>query len=136
MSGSETTAEVKMAAIFSAPLEGAMTTPRFAIQNSMIPRPASSSKKMAESPKSVITDMRFISPGSSSSSSKCQPRGLDRSYSTSDGEFSDPDSVMDSTGTSRELGKVLCFFRVAARSRRGFSIEYWRSLLLDKSSFD
>lgn len=90
------------------PPESATTTPRFAFQQSMILRPASSSKRMAESPKSVITDIRFVSPGSSSSGSKCQPRGLDRSYSTSDGEFSDPDSVLDSTDTSRELGKVLC----------------------------
>lgn len=119
--GAESTAElVQMAALFSAPPhEDALSTPRFAFQHSMIPRPASS-KKIADaesSPKSVITDMRFMSPGSSSSSSKCQSRGLERSYSTSDGEFSDPDSV----GTSRELGKVLCFFRVPGTNRKGFS---------------
>ncbi|KAG0615355.1 hypothetical protein M758_5G034500 [Ceratodon purpureus] len=105
----------------SAPPDGALSTSRgFGFRHSMIPRPASSVKRDAEaesSPKSVIADIRFISPGSSSSSSierrslpdashvKSQPR-YGRGYSTSDGELSDPDSVLDSTGTSRELGKV------------------------------
>lgn len=109
-------------AVLYAPPEGARSTSRgFTFRHSMIPRPASSIKRGAEaelSPKSVIADVRFISPGSSSSSSierrslpegshlKSQPRH-DPGYSTLDGESSDPDSVLDSTCTSRELGKVL-----------------------------
>lgn len=113
--------------------EGAvlMSTPRFAFRPSMIPRPMGSKIKIevpedSLSPKSVIVDRRFISPASSSSSSidrrnnnhnntlsdagnhfqkSDQPRH-DRGYSISDGEFSDPDSCVDSTGTSLELGKV------------------------------
>jgi len=106
-----------------APPESALTPPRFAFRNSMIPRPASCGlRKEPEdlSPKSVIVDRRFVSPASSSSSSmdrhntlseathlkSCgQPRH-DRGYSISDGELSDPDSCMDSACTSLELGKV------------------------------
>ena len=81
---------------------------------------ASRSKQEEDvSPKSVISAMRFLSPASSSSSSMerrvvsdasnmkhWQPRH-DRGYSISDGEFSDPDTLTDSTGVSRELAKVL-----------------------------
>lgn len=102
-----------------------MATPRFAFQHSMIPRPRKKGADAESSPKSVIADMRFISPGSSSSSSKCQYRGgLERSYSTSDGEFSDPDSVLDSTGTSRELGKVWRFFGFAEILRLSIGIPF------------
>lgn len=109
-----------MAALSS---DGAMTTSLFTFQHSMVPRLASSKKKTdaASSPKSVIPDMHLPSPGSSSSNSKCQPRGLDRSYSTSDGEFSELDYALDSIGTSQELDKVLFFLRIVGKSCRCFA---------------
>ncbi|XP_024378303.1 uncharacterized protein [Physcomitrium patens] len=102
---------------FPAPPEDVLTTPRFAFRNSMIPRPVTNKEDDGLSPKSVIVDRRFVSPASSSSSSidrrtlsetnlhKGQPRH-DRGYSISDGEFSDSESFVDYSGTSRELGKV------------------------------
>lgn len=95
--------------------EGALGTPRFASRHPLM-RPRTK-KEDDVSPKSVIVDLRFVSPGSSSSSSmdrhilpeagqvKQRPRH-DRGYSISDGEFSDSDTFIDSTGTSRELCKV------------------------------
>lgn len=99
-------------AALSVPPEAALG---FAFRHSMIPRPASKRNpaEKESSPKSVIAEVRFVSPGSSSCSSierrslpdasqlKSQPR-YGRGYSNSDGELSDPDS----TGTSRELNKV------------------------------
>jgi hypothetical protein len=99
-------------AALSVPPEAALG---LAFRHSMIPRPASKRNpaEAESSPKSVIADVRFVSPGSSSCSSierrslpdvsqlKSQPR-YGRGYSTSDGELSDPDS----TCTSRELNKV------------------------------
>lgn len=67
------------------------------------------------SPKSVITDIRFISPASSSSSSmdhcplsdanrtKLHQPHHDRGYSISDGESSDPETLLES---SRVRNKV------------------------------
>jgi len=124
-----------MAALSS---EGAMTTPLFTFQHSMVPRLASSKKKTdaASSPKSVIPDMHLPSPGSSSSNSKCLPHGLDQSYSTSDGEFSELDYVLDSIGNSQELDKVLYFLRVVGKSRRCFASAFrmW-PLLVENPSF-
>lgn len=84
----------------------------------MTPRLETKNNNRNPSPKSVITDMRFVSPGSSSSSSaerrtishsEKSPKshaGRGRSYRPSDGEFGEPASSLDFTGTSRELGKV------------------------------
>jgi hypothetical protein len=93
--------------------DGAFGNPRYDDRHrSMVPR-----TKLEDdvSPKSVIADIRFISPASSSSSSTDnrplsdanhaklhQPRH-DRGYSISDGECSDPDTFLES---SRELNKV------------------------------
>lgn len=90
----------------------ALSIPRFStFRHSLIPLPASIKQELRDrSPKSVISDMRFISPGSSSSSSaerrtisdlpnsiKSQP-GRGRSLRLSD--EADPDPI------SQELGKV------------------------------
>lgn len=89
----------------------ALSIPRFStFRHSLIPLPASIKQELRDrSPKSVISDMRFISPGSSSSSSaerrtisdlpnsiKSQP-GRGRSLRLSD--EADPDPI------SQELGK-------------------------------
>lgn len=83
----------------------------------MTPRLETKNNNRNPSPKSVITDMRFVSPGSSSSSSaerrtishsEKSPKshaGRGRSYRPSDGEFGEPASSLDFTGTSRELDK-------------------------------
>ncbi|KAG0566045.1 hypothetical protein KC19_7G034000 [Ceratodon purpureus] len=98
--------------------DGALGAPRYDCRRpSLAPR-----IKLEDnvSPKSVIADIRFISPASSSSSSmdhrplsdanhvKLQQPRHDRGYSISDGESSDQDTMLES---SRELNKVCAISR-------------------------
>lgn len=95
--------------------DGALGVPRYDCRHP----PLAPRTKLEDnvSPKSVIADIRFISPASSSSSSmdrralsdsnhvKLQQPRHDRGYSISDGESSDQDTLLES---SRELNKVCC----------------------------
>ncbi|KAG0604313.1 hypothetical protein M758_10G161600 [Ceratodon purpureus] len=96
--------------------DGGFGNPRYNYRHrSLVPR-----NKLEDdvSPKSVITGIRFISPASSSSSSmdhrplsdhtKLHQPHHDRGYSISDGEASDPDTLLES---SREFNKVCAISR-------------------------